>query len=219
MPEIFFSFETMRAELLRRTGGRTDTTSRDRATFWLNAATARLAKTPIELPYLETNFSITVVEDESEYTISAYVVDPNDIIGIRSVRNSTSGWAMQRFPFADYRRISTQASAAPIRWARRGHLFVVDPSPDGNYELKIDYRKRPDTDSIGQFDNEWHETILHIATWIGWNALNEQEQARAAIEMIPATVRRAIEIPLGQDEFEALWDDQLGIYPMGAEGY
>jgi hypothetical protein len=213
--EAVYSFTSARREVLRRLGGRTDAASVDRVGAYLNSAMLRLAKSWLELPLLEENFTLTTVSGQSEYSINESEVSPRDVLGIRCVTNVTSGWLMSRFPWREYRAIASQSSGPPIRWARHGNVLAVDSEPDGVYELLIDYRQRPTSDSLDEFDSDWHETIVDIATHLGWTAFQQPQLAGAALGPVPSNVREAISRPMEEMDFEAFWDDELGFRPMG----
>src|SRR5690554_4193515 len=118
-----YTWGTARTEVLNRLGGRNDSTTTERANNWLSSAQLQFAKSHIEIPSLhQVTTQLRVVADQSEYNLTTVVPDLTDIIGIRSVRNDTSKWKMWRFPWREYREISTQAQSAPIRWARTGNL-------------------------------------------------------------------------------------------------
>lgn len=215
---MLYNFGTMRTELTRRLGGRVDTTTRDRADRWLDSAQLQFAKCFIELPLLEQVVEgFSVVEGTSEYNLSSSPFFTfGDIIGIRSVRNNTANQPlrMHRFPFESYRAISQQAESMPVRWSRKGTLFVVDPKPDDQYELTIDYRRRPQLGVI-ELDSEWHEAMLNYATFIGWNALSQPNLAQSALNAIPASTLRDLQTPIPEEEWEAYWD-QPGFQPAAS---
>jgi len=173
-----------------------------------------MAKANIELPLLEQTFDVSLTVGEAEFTISAFSVDQQDIIGVRTIENATRGWRMERIPWTDYRSITTQVSGAPLQWARHGNVVAVNPKPDVATTLKIDYRRRPNLGTLDDFDNEWHPIILALATSEGWKALLRPQLASAAIQGVPAFVQRSLANPLGQDDWETMWDDEHGIVPF-----
>lgn len=217
MAELIYTFGTATTELLRRLGGRTDTATKRRVEGWLNDAMLRLAKSWLELPNLEASFTLTTVDGQSEYPLASFDVDPNDVLGIRSIRNDTSEWLLQRFPWHEYRALGEQAEGAPVRWTRRGNLLAFDPEPDGAYELVIDYRRRPSSGTFDDFDSEWHEPIVAIANWVGWTALQQPQLANAAVAVINQSIVQAIQRPMSQDDFEAIWDQEFGLVPGDRE--
>lgn len=212
-----YTFATAKTEAQYRLGNRSDVSSGSpsRLDNWLNTACVQFAKCEIELPLLETTVTKTLSSGDSEYNI---VSDFSlaDVIGIRTVRNNTSGQRMSWMNFDVYRSLASQASGAPIRWSRRGNLLVVDPSPNVTTTIQLDYRKRPTASSLAQFDDEWHDTIIDLAAYIGWKALGEPEKAAAKFRLLPAFVQRALQEPTGQDVWEAQAGDRAGLEPMFA---
>lgn len=224
--EDLYSFDSAKEELRLRLGGRTAVPSQDfdkRLERWLDSAQAMLAKSELELPRLDQiNTTAQVVNGTSEYNLRNLLTGSltdiantntlGDFIGLQLVRNDTDDIFMSRFPFADYRKISSQASGSPTRWTRKGTLLVVDPKPDDTYELRIDYRRRPRL-GVVEVDTEWQESWLQLATFIGWRALDEMQKASGVFQQLPAAVQFAVQRPLGEEEWEALWDDRLAIVP------
>lgn len=241
-----YTFNSMRVELLRRLGGRTDTSSSTRASEFLNSAQLKLAEAYIAIPAFEQTCLITLVEGQSELNLleatpqftfnSTYTQNPNistnlaetrpyvnnlsDLIGIRIVQrqppedgSSTVGWRMPRMSWQEWREIEpTQATSIPIRWARNGYRFAVDPKPDREYQLKLDYRRRPQLDIL-EVEGEWQETMIQLATVFGWIAFGEPSQAQLLKSMLPANVRNLLDVPLDVADWDAQWDDELCVQP------
>jgi hypothetical protein len=208
-----YSWSQARTEALRRLGGRTDSTTSTRMDNWLESAQHQLAKTFVELPRLEqVTDNVLLSPGESEYDLLTESFTLNDLIGILSVRNegATDGtgtpFRMYRFPFYEYRALSTQSSSQPVRWARHGNLFVVDPEPDKQYQLTIDYRRRPREQTV-ELDTEWHESWINLAVYYGWKALGQSNQAQAVFDAIPAWLQKQLQYPVQEQEWEQWWDN------------
>lgn len=210
MPDLY-TWANAETEVNNRIGNRSDIATR--VTKWLNSAQLFLAKCDIELPRLESvSGNLPTVDATSEYTLTSFSeFTNNQIIGIRALRNSTSGFRMWKFGFDEYRSLSTQASGPPIRWARKGNLLAVDPKPDGVYNMIADYRRRPTAGTV-EIDSEWHEVWIDLATYLGRRALQDYEEAILVYRGLPGMIQLRLQQPLSQDDWEYQWDEP-GLVP------
>jgi hypothetical protein len=203
MSHELMSFSSMRDEVRLRLGNRTDIQSR--IGDWLNMAMLSLAKTELEFPFLETQSTLLIMnEDQTSYDLEA--IGLTDVLGIRLFRNTTDDQLLRRFPFREFRALATQASGTPTRWTRRGNTVFVDPAPDERKETLIDYRRLPQPDTV-DFDSEWLNTIIDLATVYGWRGLQKYENAQRITQLLPAIVQLRLSQPLSQDDVEAQTDD------------
>lgn len=214
-----YSWSEARTEALRRLGGRTDSTTSARMDKFLESAQLQLAKSFVEFPRLEqVTDGVKLTTGESEYNLLTEAFSLGDLIGILSVRllssadGNVSPRRMYRFPFYEYRALSTQSSSAPVRWARHGTLFVVDPKPDQNYTLLIDYRRRPREQTV-ELDSEWHDHWINLAVFYGWKAFGQSNMAQASFDSLPAWLQRQLQSPVQEMEWEAWWDS-AGFEPV-----
>lgn len=217
-----YNFLSARNEVINRLGGRNDALTLKRATEWLNSAQLLFAKSYIELPRLhQVTTQVKLVANTAEYNLLAQAPDLSDIVGLMAVRNedkeSLSSSAanplrMWRFPFREYRTFGKRATGRPTRWARHGNLFVVDPIPDDTYLLKIDYRRRPQFETL-EIDSEWHEPLINCAVYYGWAALDQYNLAQSALAMLPAWLLAQIQTPIQEEEWEQYWDG-VGLQPV-----
>lgn len=209
---FILTFEQAVEELIDRLGGRRDI--QDRVTDWLNEAQIVFARSDIELPQLDvTNATFITQPGQSTYTL----IDGGDwplgeIIGVQVMRNQTSDFKMARFDWREFRRISTQASSAPVRWTRYGQMIGLDPQPDDVYSILIDYRRKPTLGTL-EVGDVWIEEILKCASFFGWAALGEPQQAQATFSLMPAWLQVRLSTPLTEIEWEAQWDDDMGFQP------
>lgn len=203
MSTPLMSFSQMRDELKLRLGNRTDIQSR--MGYWLNQAMLTLAKTELEFPFLETQSTLLILnEGQASYDLEA--IGLTDVLGIRSLRNTTDSIKMRRIPFKDFRAISTQASGSPSIWTRRGNTLFVDCLPDERKETLMDYRRLPQPDTV-DFDSEWHNTIIDIASIYGWRSLQKYDNAIQITKLLPQVVQFRLATPLAQQDFEVELDD------------
>lgn len=203
------TFEQALEEIADRLGGRR--AELDRIEDFLNEAQLWMAKSDIELTPLETNKTFTCTTGVDQYSVRTDLAI-TDFIGIRYVRNNTTNIGLERFTFREFRQISGQSQAPPVRWSRHGDLFVLDPIPDSAAVLLIDYRREP-TLGVLEFGGTWLEPLLRLTTHIAWNAYQEPEMAQAQYRMLPAWMQIRLATPLTEAEWEAMWDDNLGMEP------
>jgi hypothetical protein len=187
-------------------GNRSDISTR--VPQWLNEAQFLMAKCDIELPRLEqTVSSFITVAGTAEYALTATPFsNPTDLLGIRFVKNLTTGVGMWRMNWDDYRKLVQQASSQPNRWTRKGYTLALDPKPDAVYTLEIDYRRRPALATI-EIDGEWQGVLIDAATYTGARRLGMDEVAQRARAGIPLMVLKGLQEPLSQDDLETKWSD------------
>lgn len=209
---FILDFEQAVEEIADRLGGRRD--QLDRIQDWLNEAQIVFARSDIELPQLDvTNTTFVTVPNQSTYTIYDNGDWPlGEIIGVQTMRNQTSDFKMQRFDWREFRRISTQATSAPVRWTRYGQMIGLDPQPDAGYSILIDYRRKPTLGAL-EVGDLWLEDVLKCALYFGWAALGEPGQAQSTFSQLPAWLQQRLSVPLSEIEWEAMWDDDMGFQP------
>lgn len=217
----FYSFTQAVTELQWRLGNRTDlgTGSLGRISLWLDAAQIKIASCSIACETLDRiAFPFNTTSGQSEYGLLQLIPPATDIIGIFSVRNSTQGVKMARFPWQEYRSLNQQAEGPPLRWARFGNTLALDPQPDsdGPYEILIDYRRNP-TRGISELPNRFQDDWITVAEWIAWKALLKPERAAAAFSLLPVQLQQRMSLPLDFDQWDAMNDSDLGVRPLGFE--
>ena len=213
MANDIYSFSSTVAEVLDRLGGRNSARDFDRATRWVNSAQQTMAFSELELISLETRSTLHLIEDQSEYTLTNFPDGFEDLLGIRSIRNSTDSWRMKRFPWLDYRTISTQSEGRPSAWARHGVLLAVDPKPDAACTILVDWRRKP-RPGIIEVGSQWQEVLVGLGAYYGAQALGESALAKNFFSTLPATIQLRTQVPMNEAEWEAMWDDELGLVPQ-----
>jgi len=217
----FYTFTQASAELQYRLGNRTDLGSgtQNRIALWLDTAQIQIASCVIACETLDVvSFPITTVEGQTEYGLYSILPPATDIIGIRVMRNNTEGVKMIRFPWTEYRSLNQQAQGPPLRWARLGYTLAFDPQPDDNgpYTIYMDYRRNPQR-GVSELPNRFQDAWITAAEWIGWKALLKPERAAAAYGLLPVHLQQMLAQPLDMDQWEAMFDTDLGVYPLGFE--
>lgn len=206
-----YDWNTATEEVIAQIGGRGITR---RAGEFLNAAQQRLARSTIDMPELEDiHHEFDITEDFPEYDLRTTSPTIVDAVGIFAIKNNSTGLKMVRFPYREFLAISTQASAQPVRWARRGYHLALDPNPSETITVRIDYRRRPQMDTM-ETPSEWQADLIRMAVINAWAALGEHERVRSMMIELPMEIQRAIQSPLTQEQWEAYYDDDLALVPM-----
>jgi hypothetical protein len=207
------TFEQAIEEVADRLGGRRDVLAR--IEDWLNQSQIIFARADIELPALDVTVTKTTVANQATYSLATTGMNGlgiTNLMGIRVIRNEGGPFKLVRFPWTEFRRIATQASGPPVRWSRYGDLLATDPVSDQIYTLTIDYRRNPVLGTL-EFGDLWLEEIIRLATYLGWNALGEPQQAASQLQLLPGWVQQRLMTPLTEEEWEASWDEALGFAP------
>lgn len=201
------SFEQSIEEVADRLGGRRR--ELDRIEDLLNESQLWLAKSDVPLPPFETLVTKVLPPNQAEFSISMDL-GIIDRIGLRSIRNQDQQLGLSWFDWKSYRRISQQASGPPTRVTTHGDRIAFDPIPDLAVTLLIDYRRMP---VLGTFelDATWLESWLTLATHLCWKALNEPALAQSAFNSLPPWLQQRLMTPMTENEWQAMWDDELGM--------
>ena len=227
--DILYQFGGAVAELQLRLGGRNDSSGgiafTSRLTQWLDSAQYLIARCPVSLPDLDTTTAILdLIPDQAEYIMNSTTPPITNRIGITLIQmvdptsSPTFKMRMRRFPWNEYRALSQQASARPTRWTRRGDMLAFDPIPDKDgYEARIDYRRMPQQ-GVCNIDAAYQELWIKVAKWLAWSSLDQPDKARASLAELPPLFQTWIQMPLDEDQWEAMADPDIAIVPQGWAG-
>lgn len=213
----FYSFTQAATELKYRLGNRTDlgTGSANRINLWLDVAQIKIAASVLACETLDVvGFPMTTVDGQSEYSENQIIPAPTDIIGIRGFRNDSQGVRMVKFNWSEYRSLSQQAQGEPLRWARLGYIWAFDPQPNDEYDVIVDYRRNPQR-GVSELPNRFQDDWITVAEWVAWKALLKPDRAATALGLLPAQLQRIVTQPLDREQFEAMWDENLAVRPIG----
>lgn len=194
-------------EMLFGLGNRTNLVTR--VAVWFDEAQVWLAKSELELPRLETVVTLNTVVNQPEYSLlAAPWSNPNDIIGLRLLKNvsTTQNLRLYRFDFDEYRSLSSQAKGPPNQWARKGTTLALDPIPDAIYPIQVDYRRRP-LPGVMEVDSEYQTVLIGVGIYLGFVRMQQVGKAREVFSTLPQWVQIRLQEPLSQDQWEMLWDE------------
>lgn len=208
-----YTFARAQDDVVLRMGRRNDNYFLNRAADWLDSAQYRIAASFVEIPDLEDQLSLPMTEAVAEYDLRTTSPPLTDIIGIKWVKNESTGYNMRRFSYQEYQELVNQPSGDPIRWARNGWRFAVDPMPlTSGYDVTVRFRRNPQH-GVLELPNQWQDACIKLAVSLGWSALMEHERAKAVLAELPPILQMAIAQQLDQYQWESAFDPDLGIRP------
>lgn len=201
------SYEAMVTEVTARLGNRSDIASR--VPRWLNYAYFELLVNP-QFDFFEldkANNSLATTSGVNSLDLSSIT----DLWALLSITDTTNNRKLTRSHVRVFDKI-VPTSGQPTRYARFGSTVEFDPVPDGAYNLRVRYRIRPNELGSGTtFNNlgtEWEEPIIVIATYKGWIALKQYEDAAATKQVMDACLATRQDVPMLEDE-----DSETGFEP------
>lgn len=206
-----YSAATAQEEIRLGLGGRSNLTTRIQA--WFDEAQLLIARCEIECPRLDAVVHLFTQVGVAEYSLlAAPWSNPNNIIGLRLLKNVSSGINLRlfRFDFDEYRSLSSQASGPPTQWARHGTTLAFDPVPDQIYDIQVDYRRRPAAQTV-EVDSEYQTILIDLAIYLGFRRLQEWSKAQAHFSLLPAWLQVRLQQPLTEQDWEKQWDEPQAI--------
>lgn len=209
-----YTFERAANEVVLRMGRRNDNGFTDRVTDWLASAQYKIAQSFIEVPDLEDEVTLAITEGVKEYDLRTTSPPITEIVGLKWLKYEKTGYRLRRFSWDEYRDLVNQASSDPVRWCRRAYTLAFDPIPvTSGYSVTIQFRRLPMYGAL-ELGNQWQESVIKLATAIGWSALMEHERSKAVFAELPLILQAAVSQQLDQYQWEAAFDPDLGIRPM-----
>lgn len=208
-----YTFQRAADEVILRMGRRSDNNFSDRVADFLNSAQYKIVASYIEVPDLEDELTLPIVEDVAQYDLRTTSPPITDIVGLKWLKYEKTGYRLRRFAWDEYQNLVNQSSSDPMRWTRRGNILAFDPIPDtSGYDMTIQFRRNPQY-GVLELDTKWHESVIKLAVSYAWSAMMEHERAKAIFAELPATLQMAVSQPLDQYQWEAAFDPDLGIRP------
>jgi hypothetical protein len=203
-----FTFATAKAEMSLRMGGRQDILAGtpSRADTWLNAACILLCECDTDVPAVEVRATKPTVIAQGEYSLIAATgggFNLSDVLGIRYLRNSTTGNLLEWISWLEYRELNSQASGSPSQWSRNGNLIALDPKPAAVEQLLIEYRRYPTPNVLDDFTDRYHDNLVSLGVFYGWTGLRQYEEAAKCKMLLPGFLRDRLEKPMNQYDWEA----------------
>ena len=211
-----YTFGSARDELQLRMGrsaATSDSGFTARLTNWLDSAQQKLAGSFIDIPELdEAVEGLPLVSGQAEYNYTQWSQPLTDLLATKSIKNTTTGYKMRRFPYNEYLSLTTQSQGDPFRWARRGFVYAFDPEPDDAFEITVSYRRYPELGVL--IGPRWHEDVIRLATFLGWSALLKSDLAKVVYAELPANLQIAVTNTPSQEDLEAYFDPDLSFTPF-----
>jgi hypothetical protein len=194
------SYSSMITEITARLGNRADLAGRvDR---WLNYAYFELLLNP-NFDFYELDKKNETLNTTSGVNALDVVTPIPDLWAILDIRDNTNNLKLRRSHVRVFDKIQP-TPGQPVRYARFGKTIEFDPVPDGTYNLRIRYRTRPNELASGTtfsgLGTEWEEPLIVMATYKGWMALKQYEDAAATKQLMDAALATRQDVPMLEDE-------------------
>lgn len=166
------TYDTIDANLLVRTGNRSEATAARRED-WINDALLLCANKYVH-PVLQGRATETLTADTDSITPAA-----TDIWWPDMLKDVTNGPQIRLASKNDIERIQTKPTGNPARYYWWGGVFYFDRKPSANTSVRIDYLKRPERWSSGESVlGEEYDVLLEMQAIV--NALNFFRDFQAA---------------------------------------
>lgn len=152
----------------------------------------------MRFPELETTDITQTTHDGA-----AYVNVPSNAMIIRGIWDRTNDKILEFITHDEYikktGRANTSSENKPSKWTRHGSYLYLYPTPDGDYDLTIYYRKRPATLETGvreltEIGAEWDEPLVLLAAIQAHRRLNEYDQMNVKIPIFQEMVHNIMGI-------------------------
>lgn len=155
------TLDEMRTEVQAILGGRSDATD-DIVDDYINAAYKQLAMSFRFYELENTSTSTTTVSGTASYAV------PTGCRQTISIVDTTNKNKLEPRDIAWYEQqdTSTDVTGAPEYYVRYGSNYLLWPTPDGAYSLRIRYTALPDTITTGEepvYSVEWHRVLVFLA--------------------------------------------------------
>jgi hypothetical protein len=193
------TWATMKAELVRRLGGRTESSFSARVEYWLDAALLDIGLTYHHFELDKTDTSITLNAGSSTITLptDCYVLIG---VGLRNPGLTTfKKWVTLqnlRYVQANF----SETSAVPSEYARFGTSLQFNCNSDQNYPLLLRYYRLPTAPDFASGSPElsrfWDEHLIEAALAKAQGALWRPDLSAATATTLQEFLDKQIQPPL-----------------------
>lgn len=192
------SFDALKTEVIARLGNRSDIDARSER--WINQAFFELLLNPRFVFFeLDQQVSFTTVPSSGVYDLTNIAPD---LWFILDLTDTTNFRHLTRSHFQVLDRV-TGTPGQPTRYYRFGMTVVMDPTPDGAYQIRLRYRLRPpDQTSGSNFANlgtEWEEPIIVLSVIKGFEALDQRDKATEQRQLFEPIFQARLDVPVLED--------------------
>lgn len=189
-----YNFGQLKNQLKFRLGNRNDLDSWYGT--WINMAYANLTSRDkfydvsfpksFKFPKLEVTESLPTASDKNYIDLTALTTK---CLIIYEVRDTTNDVQLEGIGFTRFRGLTPSSSGSkPTQYSCWGDYLYLYDTPNGIYNLQIDFRKRPtamqDNNDTPALHDEMQEALLDMATITGFRWLLEYEKADIEIKLL-----------------------------------
>ena len=106
---------------------------------------------------------------------------------------------------------TTFPSGPPILWARQRNLVVFQAKPTVATTVQIRYRRNATVDTL-EVPDEWFEHMLNLAATFVYPTIGRNKERDDLFKKLPSQLQLGALNPLTPNQWEALSDQDLGLY-------
>lgn len=183
---------SMEQELYYQLGGRDDVDPA-RLRRFINWGYVDLAAS-LKIDELQSSYGLETVVDQPLYIAPPQIFATlPDGFALVDASHPNGGWALGKTDRSSYRRAEVRTDV-PEYFFRQGNLFVLWPTPSGEWPISVDFWVRPDFMTADNHSPllgvEWHEVLVLCAKEKAFDALMEPTLALNARNLWLSIVRR-----------------------------
>jgi hypothetical protein len=210
------TFTEMQSILKMNLGQRSDAEDASCLDDWINDAYRDLTSrfefaqgVPYIFPELDSNFTVNTVDGTATVTRPTTTAGVLNDVLIYTIYNTTEDRKLDYRTYPWYLRQSRTTESEPRYWSVYGLYLYLSPTPDDEYALDINYRRRVTLltgTAVTEISPEWDEPIIELATVKGLMHLRDYEKVKSVRENLQEMIASKIRI------FNAMERDRLHQY-------
>jgi hypothetical protein len=201
-PLTRYTWATMKSEVIRRLGGRTESTIGSRVEYWLEAAQLDMGLTYHHFELDKTDTSLTLATGTSTINLPSdcYIVLG---VGLRNPGLTTfKKWVTLqhlRYVQANF----SETNAVPSEYARFGSTLQFNCNSDQNYPILLRYYKLPSAADFSggspELSRFWDEHLIEAAVAKAQGALWRPDLAAGATTLLQDFLEKQVQPQLLAD--------------------
>lgn len=208
-----YAYSDATTSLNARLGHRTDLTN-TRLGQWIDQAQYIIATNVRALPMLEmTSPPLGLVIGQYQYTFNYWPSQLTQFWALRSVHNDTDKILMQRAEFSIWTQMPQPIQdGIPTQWCRYGNNFNLFQAPTKSTSITMYYRRIPTPGAL-ELGDEWFDHIVQLAQYFALTEIGKFQMKQSVLQILPQQIQLALSHPLTPLEWEASYDEELGVQP------
>jgi hypothetical protein len=186
-PLTRYSWATLKAEVIRRLGGRTEPSFSSRVEYWIDAAQLDIGCTVHHFELDKTDTSLSLAAGASTVNLPA---DCYIVMGV-ALRNPGSLTFKKWLTLNHLRYVQanfSEAATVPAEYARFGNQLQANCNADQTYPLLLRYYKFPTAPDFSsgtpEFSRLWDEHLIEAALAKAQGSLWRPDLAAANVQLL-----------------------------------